>query len=86
MTTANIQSLTHTGIIRKANANAVAKAQTAVMAVISGKWLMRMAQTHRSRRQLAQLSDHLLADIGLTEAQRQAEILKPFWETHGQGR
>ncbi|MDL0432208.1 DUF1127 domain-containing protein [Marinobacter sp. TBZ242] len=56
------------------------------MAVISAKWLMHMVRTHRSRRQLAQLSDHLLADIGLTEAQRQAEILKPFWKTRGQGR
>lgn len=84
MTTANIQSLTHAGSIRKADA--VAKARKAVMAVISGKWLMQMARTHRTRRQLAQLSDHLLADIGLTEAQRQAEVLKPFWKTQGQGR
>lgn len=84
MTTANIQSLNGLGIIRKADA--VAKAQKAVMAVISGKWLMQMLQAHRSRRHLAQLSDHLLADIGLTEAQRQAELLKPFWNIQGLGR
>lgn len=84
MTTANIQSLIHAWIIRQADA--VAKAQKVVMAVISGKWLMRMVQTHRSRRQLAQLSDHLVADIGLTEAQRQAEVLKPFWKVPGPGR
>ncbi len=81
MTTVNTQSLTHAGIIRKTDV--VAKALKAVMAVISGKWLMRMVRTHRTRRQLAQLSDHLLADIGLTEAQRQAEVRKPFWKTQG---
>lgn len=77
MTTVDIHSLTQTGIIR--SADAAAKAQKAVMVVISAKWLKQMIQRHRSRQQLAQLSDHLLADIGLTEAQRQAELRKPLW-------
>lgn len=38
-------------------------------------WLERVHQ----RRQLAQLSDHMLKDIGLTRADVEAEILKPFW-------
>ncbi|WP_210426295.1 DUF1127 domain-containing protein [Marinobacter confluentis] len=84
MTTANIQSLKGLGIIRKADA--AAKAQNAVMVVISGKWVMQMLQSRRTRRHLAQLSDHLLADIGLTEEQRQAELLKPFWKIQGLGR
>ena len=84
MTTANIQTLNGPGIIRKADA--AAKAQKVVMVVISGQWVIPMLQAHRSRKQLAQLSDHLLADIGLTEAQRQAELLKPFWKVQGPGR
>jgi uncharacterized protein YjiS (DUF1127 family) len=38
-------------------------------------WLERAHQ----RRHLAQLSDHMLKDIGLTRAEVEAEILKPFW-------
>ncbi len=34
----------------------------------------------RSRRELAQLDDHLLADIGLTRDQAQIEAAKRFWE------
>ena len=33
----------------------------------------------RQRRQLAQLSDHMLRDIGLTRADAWAEAEKPFW-------
>ena len=33
----------------------------------------------RQRRQLAQLSDHMLRDIGLTRADAWAEADKPFW-------
>ena len=39
-------------------------------------WLDRMHQ----RRHLAQLSDHMLKDIGLTRADVEAEVSKPFWE------
>jgi uncharacterized protein YjiS (DUF1127 family) len=33
----------------------------------------------RQRRQLAQLSDHMLRDIGLNRADAWAEADKPFW-------
>jgi uncharacterized protein YjiS (DUF1127 family) len=32
-----------------------------------------------TRRQLARLDSRQLADAGITEAQRQAELEKPFW-------
>jgi uncharacterized protein YjiS (DUF1127 family) len=38
-------------------------------------WLERVHQ----RRQLAQLSDHMLKDIGLTRVDVEAELSKPFW-------
>jgi uncharacterized protein YjiS (DUF1127 family) len=39
-------------------------------------WLERVHQ----RRQLAQLSDHMLKDIGLTRVDVEAELSKPFWQ------
>ena len=33
----------------------------------------------RQRRQLAELSDHLLRDIGVTRAEAMREAAKPFW-------
>lgn len=36
-------------------------------------------QRSRSRRQLAQLDPRLLADTGISEAERQVELSKPFW-------
>ena len=33
----------------------------------------------RQRRQLGELSDHMLKDIGLTRADVEAEVTKPFW-------
>ncbi|MBO3275871.1 DUF1127 domain-containing protein [Pseudomonas schmalbachii] len=38
-------------------------------------WRRRVA----SRRQLARLDPRLLADAGISEAQRFAELSKPFW-------
>lgn len=38
-------------------------------------WQRRMV----SRRQLARLDARLLADAGISEAQRHAELSKPFW-------
>jgi uncharacterized protein YjiS (DUF1127 family) len=38
-------------------------------------WLERV----RQRRQLAQLSDHMLKDIGLARADVEIEVSKPFW-------
>jgi uncharacterized protein YjiS (DUF1127 family) len=39
------------------------------------QWQRRMV----SRRQLARLDARLLADAGISEAQRHAELSKPFW-------
>ena len=36
-------------------------------------------QRSRSRRHLAQLDPRLLADTGISEAERQVELSKPFW-------
>lgn len=41
--------------------------------------LMRCYQRYRQRRNLAELDDHLLRDIGLTREQVAAECRKPFW-------
>lgn len=38
-------------------------------------WLQRA----RTRRQLAALDDHQLADIGVSHSERLAELDKPFW-------
>ncbi|WP_417614499.1 DUF1127 domain-containing protein [Oceanisphaera sp.] len=40
-------------------------------------WLQRS----RTRRQLAQMPDYLLKDIGLNEADRYQEVSKPFWQS-----
>lgn len=36
-------------------------------------------ERHRTRRALAELDDHLLRDIGVTQAEAQIECAKPFW-------
>ena len=43
---------------------------------VLGAWIER----GRQRRQLAQLSDSALADIGLTRADARMELDKPFWQ------
>jgi uncharacterized protein YjiS (DUF1127 family) len=40
-----------------------------------GVWLTR----HRQRRQLAELDDAMLKDIGLSRADVYGEVTKPFW-------
>lgn len=47
----------------------------AKVAAISRRWQQRSLQ----RRQLAGLSPYQLDDIGITDAERLAEISKPFW-------
>ncbi len=44
-------------------------------AMIPRTWNRRIEQ----RNALAKLSSHLLADTGISEAQRLAEVNKPFW-------
>lgn len=43
-------------------------------------------RTRRTRRQLADLSDHALQDLGLTREAALQEALRPFWDTHGRQR
>lgn len=35
------------------------------------------------RRRLADLPDHILADIGITRAEAEAEARRPFWDARG---
>lgn len=44
-------------------------------AVTVGRWEMNV----RTRKALERLDDHLLRDVGLTQAQAQAEWDRPFW-------
>lgn len=41
--------------------------------------LLTWMERSRSRRQLAEMPAYLLRDIGLTEADRYQETVKPFW-------
>ena len=41
--------------------------------------LLRWCDRHRQRRQLGELDDRLLDDVGLTRATADAERCKPFW-------
>lgn len=82
-TNANIQPLASSDTV--ITANPTAKVGQIVMVIIlpvKKAWQLfkKVSRNQRNRRHLAQLSDYLLADIGLTEAQRQAEISKPFWK------
>ena len=42
--------------------------------------LRRWARTARERRHLAEMSDHMLRDIGLTRAEALDEAARPFWD------
>jgi uncharacterized protein YjiS (DUF1127 family) len=101
MTTAPIHSLTHGGIIRAAKSVisttvaavaavakmvSVVKVQRVLVTFSLAGWLMRLYCNHRSRRQLAALDSRLLADIGVSEAERRAELGKPLWKTQGSGK
>ena len=48
---------------------------TAVLAEGVLAWFERA----RQRRQLGELSDHMLKDIGLSRADVETEVAKPFW-------
>ena len=91
MTTAHIHSMTHSGIIRAAKSVvampvvATVKVRRVVMTFSFAGWLTNLYRNHRTRRQLAMLDSRLLADIGISEAERQAVLAKPFWKTQGPG-
>jgi len=91
MTTAPLHSLIHGGIIRAAKSviatpaavAKIAKVQRVTVTFPLAGWLMRLYRNHRSRRQLWALDSRLLADIGISEAERRAELAKPLWKTQG---
>lgn len=41
------------------------------------KWVVNVART---RKQMAQLDDHILRDIGLTRDEAEAEAARPVWD------
>lgn len=41
--------------------------------------MRRWHERSRTRQELAELSDHLLRDVGITKAEAQWESSKPFW-------
>jgi len=43
-------------------------------------WCGRAVERQRQRRDLAQLSDASLADLGLSRAEALAEARRPFWD------
>ncbi|NIR28247.1 MAG: DUF1127 domain-containing protein [Gammaproteobacteria bacterium] len=43
------------------------------------RWLLDGMERARQRRELAQLDDRMLRDMGLTRSQARAEARKPFW-------
>lgn len=47
--------------------------------VVAVEALMSRAELHRSRRQLAELDDRLLRDIGIDRARARYEADKGFW-------
>ena len=50
---------------------------TSAAAVIEG--VLAWVERARQRRHLGELSDHMLKDIGLSRADVEAEVAKPFW-------
>ncbi len=48
--------------------------------VVGVEALLNRAELHRSRRQLAELDDRLLRDIGLDRASARFEATKRFWD------
>ncbi len=58
------------------HADASQPISTAQVLAMAGIWHQRA----RQRRQLAELSDRQLADIGISRAEACAEAEKPFWQ------
>lgn len=48
--------------------------------VVIAAYLWRLLQTHRERRQLADLEPRLLRDMGIDPGAAIEEIERPFWE------
>lgn len=63
------------------NANAIASPTP--RRVVRRAAIRRRLELRRQRRALAQLSDHLLADIGLTRAEADREARQALWNAPG---
>ena len=46
---------------------------------ITSRYVVVWARRRRQRQQLKDLDDHLLRDIGISRAQADREMRKPFW-------
>lgn len=74
-------AITHTSVFQEdisANVYAFTRSIEAFVQTIGSTaklWMRR----HNSRRQLAQLNQQMLTDIGLSQADVFAELSKPFW-------
>lgn len=56
---------------------------SAIRPALRHNWLHRipkMVALHRQRRQLAQLDDRALRDIGLTREEARSEAARPVWD------
>jgi uncharacterized protein YjiS (DUF1127 family) len=57
--------------------------RTAITIAVLPRWLTALRRMHErwcQRRDLRELDDHLLRDIGITRKQAQHETGKPFWK------
>jgi uncharacterized protein YjiS (DUF1127 family) len=68
------------GVLQASTSDASKRVATLLSAVrrmphMVWAWIVRS----ESRRALSMLSDHMLRDIGLTHADVERELLKPFW-------
>jgi uncharacterized protein YjiS (DUF1127 family) len=52
----------------------------AALAVEFAGYVTRWHMTYRTRVELSLLDDHLLEDIGVTQAQARKEASRPFWQ------
>jgi len=53
----------------------------AVAVLLTWRALGRMAEVASTRRHLAEIDAHMLADIGLSRAEARMEAARPFWDT-----
>ena len=72
------EAMTRRPLYRQASAPDLAAATGRLVGALLTE-LERWRARHRQRHALLRLDDHLLADIGLTRAEAEAEARKPFW-------